>query len=99
MADEKPATDTKPELRDVTFDGYTFKLDDNLLDDVEVLEMIDAVESQNKPGQVINLLKQLIGDDGYDEMKAYFVKKDGRFKMTKVMKVYEEIFKGFDPKD
>lgn len=94
MADE-----TEKKLRDVTYDGYTFKLDDDLLDDVEVLEMIDAVESENKPGAVIRLLKQIIGDDGYDAMKAYFVKKDGRFKMTKMMKIYEAIFAGFSPKD
>jgi hypothetical protein len=98
MADEKAATENKPEYRDITHDGYTFKLDDTLLDDVEVLEMIDAVESQNRPGEVIRLLKQLIGDSGYAEMKAYFVKKDGRFKMTKMMKIYEAIFEGFDPK-
>lgn len=98
MADENQAAEYKPEYRDVTFDGYTFKLDDNLLDDVEVLEMIDAVESQNQPGAVIRLLKKIIHDDGYDEMKAYFVKKDGRFKMTKMMKIYEAIFAGFDPK-
>lgn len=96
MAEEKTAD--KKELRDVTVDGYTFKLDDTLLDDVEVLEMIDAVESENRPGVVIKLLKNLVGDDGYNEMKDYFVKKDGRFKMTKLMKVYEAIFEGFDPK-
>lgn len=99
MADEKQATDIKPEYRDVTFDGYTFKLDDNRLDDVEVLEMIDAVESQNQPGAVIRLLKKIIDDSGYEDMKAYFVKKDGRFKMTKMMKIYEAIFEGFSPKD
>ena len=93
MADE-----TKPELREVTHDGYTFKLNDDLLDDVEVLEMIDAVETQNQPGAVIRLLKQIIGEDGYTEMKAYFVNKDGRFKMTKMMKIYEAIFEGFNPK-
>lgn len=98
MTDEKSATENKAELRDITVDGYTFKLDDTLLDDVEILEMIDAVESQNRPGEVINLLKRLVGDNGYDEMKAYFVKKDGRFKMTKLMKIYEAIFAGFDPK-
>lgn len=100
MADENAAKQQKEtaKLRDVTVDGYDFKIDDNLLDDVEVLEMIDAVENQNRPGVIISLLRNLIGDDGYKAMKAYFVEKDGRFKMSKLMKVYEAIFDGFDPK-
>lgn len=88
----------KSEIKDITFDGYAFKLDMELLDDVELLEMIDAIENQSKPGVIIQLLRNLIGDDGYDEMKAYFVKKDGRFKMSKLSSVYQAIFEDFDPK-
>lgn len=97
--DPQPQTGLpKGEIKDVTVDGYTFKLNTELLDDVELLEMIDAIENQNKPGVIISLLRNLIGEAGYDEMKAYFVKKDGRFKMSKLMVVYEAIFEDFDPK-
>lgn len=101
MADEKTATEAKKEnkeLRVVEYDGYKFKIDDELLDDVEVLEMVDAIENKKQPGAIMSLLKSLIGEDGYKEMKAYFVEKDGRFKMSKLMHVYEAVFAGFDPK-
>lgn len=100
MADEKKAASKdKKELRDVEFQGYKFKVNDEALDDVEVLEMVDAIENENRTGVIISLLRNIIGEDGYKEMKAYFVKQDGRFKMTTLMKVYEAIFEGFDPKD
>lgn len=104
MADEKPATNTKDkkeknQVRDVEFDGYKFKVNDEALDDVEVLEMVDAIENENRTGVIISLLRNIVGEDGYKNMKAYFVKKDGRFKMSTLMKVYEAIFAGFDPKD
>lgn len=88
----------KAEIKDVTVEGYTFKLNTALLDDVELLEMIDAIESQERPGVIISLLRSLIGEDGYVAMKTYFVKKDGRFKMSTLMKVYDAIFEDFDPK-
>ncbi len=89
----------KTELRDVTVDGYKFKINDELLDDVEVLEMIDAIENKNRPGVIVSLLRNIVGEGGYKEMKAYFTKKEGHFKISKLMKVYEAIFEGFDPKD
>ena len=100
MADEKTAAkDKKNELREVQFEDYKFKVNDEALDDVEVLEMVDAIENENRTGVIISLLRNIVGEDGYKQMKAHFVKKDGRFKMSKLMKVYEAIFEGFDPKD
>lgn len=103
MAEETPAAATTPdqdkkELRDVEFQGYKFKVNDEALDDVELLEMVDAIENENRTGVIISLLRNIVGEDGYKAMKAYFVEKDGRFKMTTLMKVYEAIFEGFDPK-
>ncbi len=65
----------KSDIKDIAFEGYKFKIDTELLDDVELLEMIDGIENGEKPALIITLLKRLIGDDGYDAMKAYFVKK------------------------
>lgn len=93
-----PPEEPKSKIKDVEVEGYKFKLNEELLDDVELLEMIDAIEHQNKPGVIISLLRNLVGEDGYADMKAYFVKRDGRFKMSTLMKVYEAIFEDFDPK-
>lgn len=88
----------KQKLKELEYDGFKFSINEELLDDVELLEMIDAIENDQKPALIITLLKKLIGDDGYDVMKAYFVEKDGRFKMTKLGEIYKVIFEDFDPK-
>lgn len=91
-------TEPAAKIKDVEYDGYKFKIDEELLDDVELLEMIDGIENEEKPALIITLLKRLIGDDGYAAMKEYFVKKDGRFKMSALGEIYRVIFEDFDPK-
>ena len=91
--------DTKSKLKEVSYDGYSFKVDLDAIDDVEVLELIDSIENNGQTGKIISFLKNLIGDDGYAEMKQYFTKKDDRFRLNKLIGVYEAIFKNLDPKD
>lgn len=91
-------TNDTTEMQDVTVDGYTFSIDKTLLDDVEVLEALDSIENKQKPEMIITLLKRLVGDDGYAAMKAYFVQKDGRLKISELTKIFEAIFENFDPK-
>lgn len=93
-----PVEPPKSETKTIEFEGYKFELDTELLDDVELLEMIDGIENLERPALIITLLQKLIGDDGYTAMKAYFVKKDGRFKMSKLSGIYQAIFEDFDPK-
>lgn len=98
---KKNATPTKTDgsvKRELTIDGYKFKVDTDLLDDVEAFEIIDRIENKNEVTAVVPLLKFLIGEKGYEEMKAHFVKKEGRFRVTKLSKVYEVIVADFDPK-
>lgn len=95
---EAANTNEKPKLKNVEVDGYKFQINEDSLDDVEMLEMIDGIENGERPALIMTLLKKLIGDDGYEAMKAYFVEKDGRFKMSKLGDVYKAIFEGFDPK-
>lgn len=97
--DETLTAPVQPEkYKEVEVDGYKFNIDPEVLDDVELLEMIDGIENGEKPALIISLLKKLVGDDGYEQMKAYFVKKDGRFKMSKLGDIYKAVFEGFDPK-
>lgn len=82
----------------LNYEGFEFSVDTDIIDDVEVLETIDQIGSGAKPGQMIAFIKQLIGEQGYDKMKAYFVEKDGKFRLTKLTAIVELIFESFDPK-
>lgn len=94
-APKSTAADT---IKTVKYEGYEFQVDSALLDDVELLEMIDGIENGEKPALIIALLKKLVGDTGYEAMKAYFKQKDGVFKMTTLAEIYKNIFENFDPK-
>ena len=102
-AEEKPKTDrVAPEdvsVKEIEVDGYKFKVDMDLMDDFEAFEYIDKIENNGQVGAIVPLLKFMVGDDGVAEMKAYFTKKEGRFRVSKLMKVYEAIVANFDPKD
>ena len=94
--DEK--ADAKPEIKDLEFEGYKFQVDTDLLDDVEAFEHIDRIENKGQVAAIVPLLTFLIGEEGYEKMKAHFVKKEGRFRLTKLTKIYEVIVDNFDPK-
>lgn len=93
---DEPKKDTVKELE---IDGYKFKVDTDLLDDVEAFENIDRIENKGQVAAIVPLIKFLIGTEGYDKMKAHFVETEGRFKVTRLTKVYEIIVASFDPKD
>jgi hypothetical protein len=97
----KPAkpNEFKAEVKDVNYDGYAFKVDTDLIDDVEIVELIDKIENQQNLKAIVDFLKYLVGDEGYEEMKAYFVKKDGRFRLSKLSEIYQAVFENFDPKE
>jgi len=95
MAD-KEATPTTKELE---FEGYKFTVDTDLIDDVEALEIIDRIENKGQIAAVVPFLSFLIGKDGYEQMKAHFVKTEGKFRATKLAEVYKIIINNFDPKD
>lgn len=92
---------TNPEQnkKEIEFDGYNFTVDMSMLDDVEMLEILDRIENRNQIGAIIPLLKLLITDKGYDDMKAYFVGKYGKFKATTLVEIYRAMIAKYDPKD
>lgn len=85
------------ELVKVNIDGYELEYDKAQLDDVEVLEMIEEMQN-GKPTMIITFLKTIVGESTYQDMKDYFVKKDGRMKITKLQEVFEKLFEDFDLK-
>ena len=73
MADTKQAERT---ISDVTVDGYTFRVDTDLMDDVEAFEYIDRIENKGQVAAIVPLLTFMIGRNEYLKMKAYFTEKD-----------------------
>lgn len=96
---DEAADNIKSEVVDIDFEGFKFQADTEKLDDVDALDMIDQIENQQNMKVIVDFLEYLIGKQKYDEMKAYFVKRDGRFKISKLSKIYVAIFEKFDPKD
>lgn len=93
------AENFKGEKLDIEYDGYKFTVDSALLDDVEIVDLIERIEAGKSLKATVEFLYYLIGQDGYEKMKAFFVKRDGRFKLTKLTRIYYAIFEKFDPKD
>lgn len=96
-------------IKKIELDGYTFTVDTDLLDDVEAFEYIDRIENKGQVAGIVPLIKFLVGDKGYEDMKAHFAKLDaeahkdtpdykGRFRVSKLNEVYVAIIEKFDPK-
>ena len=102
MAD-KPATENteapKATVKELEIDDYKFTVDTDLLDDVEAFELVDRIENKGQTAAIVPLLHFMIGEDGYNAMKAHFTEKEGKFRITKLAKVYQVIIENFDPKD
>jgi len=94
----EPTAPVSETIKDLEIDGYKFQVDTDLLDDVEAFEHIDRIENKNQVAAIVPLLHFLIGKDGYQAMKAHFTKLDGKFRITKLSKVYQVIIENFDPK-
>lgn len=92
------AENFKGEQTEIEFDGYKFTVDTAMLDDVEIVDLIERIEAGKSLKATVEFLHYLIGVDGYEKMKAFFVKRDGRFKLTALTRIYYAIFEKFDPK-
>lgn len=88
----------KTTVKDVTYDGYTFKVDTDVIDDVDNVDLVDRIENDHNLKAIVEFLDKLLGPKGYAELKAYFIKKDGRLKLSKLGELYQAIFDQFDPK-
>lgn len=107
MADEAPV---KATTKDLEYEGVKFTVNTDLLDDVEAFELIDRIENKKQVAAIVPLLQFLIGEEGYNKLKADFTAADtkehegeegykGRFRVSKLSKIYEVIIENFDPKD
>ena len=62
--------------------GFEFKLDTELIDDYEVLEMYEDIKETGLG--VRKLLTRLIGEDGYNRLKEHCRKKDGTISAKRI---------------
>jgi hypothetical protein len=108
MADE-PAK-KQSTIKELELEGIKFTVNTDLLDDVEAFEHVDRIENKGQVAAIVPLLKFLIGEEGYNKLKADFTAADakehegepgynGRFRVTKLSKIYEVIIENFNPKD
>ena len=89
--------DDKYEIKKLEIDGYEFEYNTENFDDVNMLELIDEVESgafQKLP----KLLRVLLGEETYTGLVNAMTEKHGKFKISKMDEVYSKIFNE-NPKD
>ncbi len=89
------ATDTKKNLE---FEGFKFSIDANAVDDMEFLELSEKVNSGNIEFYP-KLIRKLLGDDTYEDAKAYFSEKYGKFSATKCSQLFSRAIEQADPKE
>lgn len=83
--------------RKFELDGYKFNVDMSCFDDVRFFEISDELDE--KPVLCIDLMKMALGESGYNDFAEYFKKRDGKLKMSVVMKAVETMFEEADPKE
>lgn len=109
-ADEKPLEDMAINNKELEIDGYKFKVDTDLLDDVDAFALINKIENENQITAVVPLMHFLVGKPAFDDMKKYFTEKDAeahkdvqgykpRLRLKKLGEIYQVIISNFDPKD
>lgn len=96
-------------LKELEYDGYKFKVDTDLLDDVDAFTLINKIENENQITAVVPLMHFLIGKPAWEEMRKYYVDKDAedhkdvadykpRMRIGKLGEIYQVIIKSFNPK-
>lgn len=84
-------------IKHVEFEGFEFDVDMDNFDDVEFFTLSD--EATTNISKLIPITKLVLGEDGYERLKAYFVKKDGKLGMNKLSLIYAKILEIEDPKE
>lgn len=108
MAEPDKKTDSNG-LKELELDGYKFKVDTDLLDDVDAFALINKIENDNQITAVVPLMHFLIGKEAFDDMRKVFIEKDAeahkdvegykpRMRIGKLGEIYQVIIKNFDPK-
>ncbi len=70
--------------------GFVVKINEELIDDWELIELIDGIEEN--PLAMIRVCKKLLGDKQYANLKNYLKRKEGMVKTSTMSDIILEIF-------
>lgn len=85
------------DIKHIEYKGYKLDVDMDKFDDVEFLTLAD--EAMTRGGALIDIMKLALGEDGYKDLKAYFVKLDGKLKISTLNNITDLIFNQVSPKE
>lgn len=85
-------------LTKITIEDYSFEIDPDIIDDVEILEQLETTQNGGSV-QLIAMTKKLIGKEEYDKIKAHFMEKHGKMRISTLSLIFTKIFESFDPKE
>ena len=85
------------DIKHLEYEGYKFDVDLDAMDDVEFLTLAD--EAMVRGGAFIDIAKLVFGKDGYEKLKAYFVKKDGKLKVSTLKAIFDIVLAAESPKE
>jgi len=74
-------------------DGLEIEVNGDFMDDVETLEVMDRMTTA--PEAIIPFVKKIFGEDNYQTVKAYYVKKNGRMRITDLNDVVNTVAAAF----
>lgn len=89
----------KTQDKKIVVDSIEYIFNEDYVDDMEVLELSDKVQSEGGITAYPALLRKLIGDEKYKEASDHYKEKNGRFKVTDAQAIFDAIIKAVDPKD
>lgn len=72
--------------------GFVVKINEEMLDDWELIELIDEIASGENPLAMIGVCKKLLGDKQYANLKNYLKRKEGMVKTSTMSDIILEIF-------
>lgn len=85
------------EIKHFEHEGFKFDVDLDAMDDVEFLTLAD--EAMVRGGALIDIAKLVFGNDDYEKLKAYFVKKDGKLKISTLKAIFDKVIASESPKE
>ena len=85
-------------MKGKTTSGFSFDVEDVKLDDFELLEDLVLVD-EGHPGKVVSVLKRLLGNEQYQNLKEHVRKDDGVVHSTDMGVALKEIFEALKAKN
>lgn len=74
-----------------TSSGFRFYLDDEVLDDWETFEMLNKID-EGDISTIIKVAPKLLGTRQYENLKKFLKKKEGKVRVTSMVREIGEIF-------